>query len=140
MKLIYTLLIGMAISSCEDDSYPILLETNQVERLLGGEEEKIWYPETDIICEEDNATIFTRTVHADSLAVYTVQKGEALCPGDSGQDITGSWEVLKPGNSHRLNIFAEDTLSYTIILLTASQMHLQTEEKEVRYFSPLVVD
>lgn len=140
IRLIYTILIAVTLSGCEDDSYPVLLETDQVERLIGGEKAKTWYLETEIACEEDNASTFTRAIHADSVAVYTVKKGDILCPGKLGEDIIGSWEVFQSGNINHLNIFAEDTVRYEITLLTASQMRLKVEEEELRYFSTLVVD
>lgn len=133
MRFFPYVLLAVILLSCGDDDYPVKLDKNQVTRLLTQNNSKIWILTSDIECEEDNTLTFHKAKDAKSSPEFSLLKGEALCDEESAEEETGTWEVISTPSSNQLRFLGMETITYDIVLITATTLHLRSTETELKY-------
>ena len=87
---------------------------------------KAWLLETEVSCQADDTLTFYKAVDTKTLPKYVYAKGEILCPDESADDVSGTWELVGTADLNQLRLREAETTTYEIISITASKLHLRT--------------
>lgn len=123
--------------SCANDEFPVTLNITQVQRLLTADSSKIWVPVASSAfpsCALEDQYKFTLSKEKDQLSSFTIKRGDIACEG-AHQDIDGLWKIDTIRGKNLINLYALDTNSYEIDLITASKLQLKDQNQVIRPFT-----
>lgn len=118
--------------SCEEEGFPVTLEIGQVERLLTADSNKVWIPVEGPAfspCALDNQYRFSVPAKKNTLGSFDLTDGALVCSDGIDTEQRGSWAIDTSEAVNQLIIYAQDTSTYEIDLITATKLQIKANQK-----------